>query len=131
MFLAFVERCEALRFLGITGSSSSKIGTTTKTYIGVNILANFSGLIPGSYPGSYSCGSFTGSFSIISDADNKRGKVVYDGRNLYYGSEFLSVKGFYNGVTNFTPMESDALKIPSNLADLPTSKYNIFCNRIL
>jgi hypothetical protein len=103
----------------------------TKTYIGVNILANFSGLIAGTYPGSFSCGSFTGSFSIISDADNKRGKVVYDGRNLYYGSEFLSVKGFYDGVTNFDPMESDALKIPSNLADLPTSKYNIFCNRIL
>lgn len=102
-----------------------------KTYPNINVRANLSGIISGAYPGSYSCGSFTGSFSIISDSDSKRGKVVYDGRNLYYGSEFVSVKGFYDGVTNFDPMESDALKIPSNLADLPTSKYNVFCNRIL
>jgi hypothetical protein len=67
--------------------------------------------------------------SVLFGSDSSvNGKVITAGNRLAYGIEYLSVKGFYTGVTNFNLMDSDYLDIPDNLADLPTSKYNIRSN---
>lgn len=61
------------------------------------------------------------------------GKVILAGKGAIskYGIEFLSVKGFYTGVTNFNKMDDAKLFIPSTIADLPTSDYNVFKNTLV
>ncbi len=66
----------------------------------------------------------------------KKGKFIISGRNRTYGMEVLSVKNFYPGVTNFDSLQTydpdtnlNLLEPPSDLANLPTSDYNVFCNR--
>jgi len=57
---------------------------------------------------------------------DKNGKIIIPGNRLRYGLEYLSVKGFYDDdVTNFKLIDTTYLDIPEDLADLPTSKYNI------
>jgi hypothetical protein len=61
---------------------------------------------------------------------SKNGKVIMSANRLLYGLEYLSVKGFYTDVTKFNLLSSDINDIPSNLADLPTSNYNIYRNTL-
>jgi hypothetical protein len=105
-------------------------GSNPITYINVDIPYTTSSLTDGKISGNNALVyTATGNFSTISSDENKRGKVVITGRNIYYGAELVSVKGFYDGVTNFDLIDSNYLDIPDNLADLPTSKYNVFSNR--
>jgi hypothetical protein len=100
------------------------------TYLNADIPYTTSSLTDGKISGSTATVYVaTGNFSTISSDENKRGKVVITGRNIYYGAELVSVKGFYDGVTNFDLIDSEYLDIPDDLADLPTSKYNVFSNR--
>ncbi len=70
---------------------------------------------------------------ITFNTNDALGKVILPlkGAISKYGIEFLSVKGFYTGVTNFNKMDDSKLFIPSNLADLPTSDYNVYKNTLV
>ena len=70
---------------------------------------------------------------ITFNTENALGKVILaaKGNVSTYGIEFLSVKGFYTDVTNFNKMDTNKLFIPSTVADLPTSDYNVFKNTLV
>jgi hypothetical protein len=83
----------------------------------------------------YQLGS-PGSTFITIPGKNKRGKFIISGSNNVYGMEVMSIKNFYNNVTNFnlkntldTENTIDILEPPTNLANLPTSDYNLYVNR--
>jgi hypothetical protein len=68
---------------------------------------------------------------------DKRGKVIIAGRNTTFGVELMSVKGFYKGVTHFSltntydPSQNiNKIEMPSNIAQIATSDYNVYYNKI-
>jgi hypothetical protein len=85
---------------------------------------NYSGNIPGDGGGMFMGVRQPSSVTFGSDI-SLNGKVITPGNRLSYGLEYLSVKGFYTGVTNFNLIDAEYLDIPDDLADLPTSKYSI------
>jgi hypothetical protein len=72
-----------------------------------------------------------GGFITFPTTSQSIGKVLLSGKNTIYGIEYLSVKGFYTGVSKFDLMDSDYLDIPTDLADLPTSGYNTHKNTLV
>jgi len=91
---------------------------------------NYSAYIPGDGGGIFNGIRQPGSITFGSDI-SLNGKVITAGNRLSYGLEYLSVKGFYTGVTNFNLIDAEYLDIPDDLATLPTSKYNIRSNMML
>lgn len=78
----------------------------------------------------YSGSTYSQQTGFLCFSGDAVGKVILAGKaNMTtYGIEYLSVKGFYTGVTRFDLLESSKIEIPTNLADLPTSDYNVFRN---
>lgn len=78
----------------------------------------------------YSAGAYAQQTGFLCFSGNAVGKVILPAKaNMtIYGIEYLSVKGFYTGVTRFNLLESSKIQIPTTLSDLPTSQYNVFRN---
>lgn len=75
--------------------------------------------------------------NIVLLPGNKRGKVIIAGRNNTFGVELMSVKGFYKGVTHFDLVNTydptnniNKIEMPSNIAQIASSDYNVYCNKI-
>lgn len=78
----------------------------------------------------YSSNTYTQQTGFLCFSGDAAGKVILAGKaNMTtYGIEYLSVKGFYTGVTRFDLLESSKIEIPTPLSNLPTSDYNVFRN---
>lgn len=79
---------------------------------------------------------FPGPTFITLPDSNKRGKIIISGSNKVYGMEVMSIKNFYEDVTNFDLRNTldidnsiNLLEPPADLANLPTSDYNLYVNR--
>lgn len=78
----------------------------------------------------YTTGANYPQTSFLSFYGNSMGKILMPvkGSLSIWGIEYLSVKGFYTGVRLFDRLDESKIKIPTDLADLPTSDYNIYRN---
>lgn len=75
--------------------------------------------------------------NIVVLPGDKRGKVIIAGRNTTFGVELMSVKGFYKGVTHFDLTNTydpannvNKIEMPSNVAQIAASDYNVYYNKI-
>lgn len=75
--------------------------------------------------------------NIVVLPGDKKGKVIIAGRNNTFGVELMSVKGFYKGVTHFDLKNTydpannvNKIEMPSNIATIATSDYNVYYNKI-
>jgi hypothetical protein len=75
--------------------------------------------------------------NIVVLPGSKRGKMIIAGRNNTFGVELMSVKGFYKGVTHFDLKNTydptngvNKIEMPSVIANIATSDYNVYYNKI-
>lgn len=122
----------------LTKDTVKVIADATEKRSGIDVEGNTTNTFGGSVTATTTAnqrGAPGATFMTIPGKD-KRGKFIISGLNRVYGMEVMSIKNFYEDVTNFDLKNTldaensiDVLEPPSNLASLPTSDYNLYVNR--